>query len=47
VRSITIDNIDGRKYQAQDAEQLRETRLVPAEQFPFEIEKNIVGNKVA
>ncbi len=47
VRSITVDDEEGKKYQAADQKYLRETRLVPKDKFPFEIEKNIFGNKVA
>lgn len=34
-------------YKKLDKKEYRETRLVPAGKFPFTIEKNIVGNKVA
>lgn len=34
-------------YRALDKKEYRETRLVPEDKFPFSIEKNIVGNKVA
>lgn len=47
VRSITSDSKEGKEYKKRDAEQLRETKLVPADKFPLTIEKNIVGNKVA
>ena len=47
VRSIAVDNKEGRAYQALDVAQLRQTRLVPADKFPIESEKNIYGNKVA
>lgn len=47
VRSITPDNRSGKEYKKRDKDQLRTTYLVPQEQFPMKIEKNIVGNKVA
>lgn len=47
VRSITPNTKAGIAYKKADSEQLRETRLVPFEKFPINIEKNIVGNKVA
>lgn len=34
-------------YRKLDKKEYRETRLIPADKFPFGIEKNIVGNKVA
>jgi sugar-specific transcriptional regulator TrmB len=46
VRSITPNNKAGVEYKKQDQEELRQTRLVPMEKFPINIEKNIVGNKV-
>lgn len=46
VRSITPNNKAGIEYKKRDAEELRQTRLVPLEKFPINIEKNIVGNKV-
>jgi len=47
VRAVTPNTKEGIEYQKNDKEQIRETRLVPLEKFPFNIEKNIVGNKVA
>lgn len=47
VRSIVPNNKAGVAYKKDDSTQLRETRLVPLEKFPINIEKNIVGNKVA
>jgi sugar-specific transcriptional regulator TrmB len=47
VRSITPDTPEGIEYKNQDHEQFRETRLVSASTYLFEVEKNIVGNKVA
>lgn len=47
VRAITPNNEDGKKYQQKDEKELRETRLVPEAEFPFTIEKNICGDKVA
>ncbi len=47
VRSLSPNNEDGVKYQLNDKEQLRETRLVPQDKFLFSIEKNICGHKVA
>jgi len=38
---------EAKEYQKNDKKQLRETRLVPLEKFPINIEKDIVGNKVA
>jgi sugar-specific transcriptional regulator TrmB len=47
VRAITPDTKEGIEYKKRDAEELRETKLVPKDKFPLAIEKNIVGNKVA
>lgn len=47
VRSITPDTKEGIAYKKRDQNELRETRLVPKESFPFAIEKDIVGNKIA
>lgn len=47
VRAITPNTKDGVRYKQQDKDQLRKTRLVPVNKFPFAIEKDIVGNKVA
>ena len=46
VRAITSDTVAGKEYKKRDLEELRETKLVPADQFPLAIEKNIVGDKV-
>lgn len=46
VRAITPDTQAGKDYQKRDKIELRETKLVPKDQFPIAIEKNIVGNKV-
>jgi sugar-specific transcriptional regulator TrmB len=46
VRAITSDTAEGKEYKMRDSEELRETKLVPADQFPLAIEKNIVGDKV-
>ncbi len=46
VRSICPDNPGGRDYQKKDKKELRTTRLIPFKLYPFEIEKNIVGNKI-
>lgn len=47
VRSIAPNTKEGIEYKKADKEQLRQTRLIPLEKFPIDIEKNIVGNKVA
>jgi HTH-type transcriptional regulator, sugar sensing transcriptional regulator len=47
VRSISPDNEGGKKYKKNDANELRQTRLIPKEKFPLTIEKNICANKVA
>ena len=44
---ISPDNKASIQYKKRDAKELRTTYLVPQEQFPIHIEKNIVGNKVA
>jgi len=46
VRAITSNTKEGIEYKKRDKDELRETKLVPKDQFPFAIEKNIVGNKV-
>lgn len=46
VRSITPNTKAGIEYKKRDKTELRETKLVPKDVFPFAIEKNIVGNKV-
>lgn len=45
-RVISPDSKDARNYKETDAQQLRETRLVPLDTFPIRIEKDITGNKV-
>ncbi len=47
VRAIAADNEAGIEYKSRDEAELRETRLVPQDQFPLTIEKNICGNKLA
>jgi len=47
VRSISLDNEEGKSYQSRDKEELRITRLIPQAKFPLTIEKNICANKVA
>ncbi len=47
VRAIALDNAEGKDYQSKDKTELRETRLVDKNKSPFEIEKNVIGNKVA
>ena len=46
-RSIVVDTPKTREYTSKNAEQLRITRLVPADKFPFTNEIDIYGNKVA
>lgn len=46
VRAITPNTKEGIAYKKRDKQEMRETRLVPKEKFPFLIEKNITGNKV-
>lgn len=46
-RSIVPDVPLGRRYKSADAYQYRQTRLVPADDFPVTFEKVIVGNTVA
>ena len=46
-RSIAVDTPEARKYTDKNKEQLRTTRLVPAELFPFSNEIDIYANKVA
>ena len=46
-RAIGPDNEANREYVSHDKEQMRETRLVPQERFPFSNEIDIYGNKVA
>lgn len=47
VRAITPDTPEGVLYQQKDQAENRITKLVPRGKFPFSIEKNICGNKVA
>ncbi len=47
VRAIFPDSTDSRAYQSMDQRFLRESRLVPADKFPFRSEINIYGNKMA
>lgn len=47
VQAIGPDNPINREYVVHDKEQMRQTRLVPAEKFPFSNEIDIYGNKVA
>jgi sugar-specific transcriptional regulator TrmB len=46
VRAIGPDTDDVIKYKKNDREQMRQTRLVPKEKFPFSIEMDIYGNKI-
>ncbi|MFA5927074.1 MAG: helix-turn-helix domain-containing protein [Patescibacteria group bacterium] len=46
-RSIVVDTPETRKYTNKDTEQLRTSRFVPADKFPFTNEIDIYGNKVA
>lgn len=46
-RVISPDDSLSQEYKKHDLEELRVTRLVPAENFQINIEKDIVGNKVA
>ena len=46
MRAIVEDSELGRKHKEQDKEELRKTRLVPKEKFPFKNEINIYGDKV-
>lgn len=45
-RVISPDTPQARGYQAKDKEQLRQIILVPDLDFPEDLEKNIVGNKI-
>lgn len=47
VRAIGPDTSELRAYKKQDRAFLKQTRLVEARKFPFSIEMNIYGNKVA
>lgn len=46
VRAIVPDTKEGKEFKKRDKTELRDTKLVPKDQFPVCIEKNIVGNKV-
>lgn len=46
-RSLAADTPETRQFTDKNKEQLRTTRLVPADQFPFTNEINIWGNKVS
>lgn len=47
IRAIFPDTPMSRLRQSKDFEELRESRLVPAEQYPFTMEMNIYDDKVA
>lgn len=47
VRAIAADLPETRRFTERDKEQLRETRLVPADAFPFANEIDIYADKVA
>jgi len=47
LRGIAPDDETGRRVQGQDRENIREIRLVPAEEFNFDNEINIYDHKVA
>ena len=48
VRAIAPDEPFAQKYKGLDQKSLRQTRLVPASQFPFAVEINLYGkNKIA
>lgn len=47
VRSIQPDTPQAIDYKARDREELRETRLVPAKDFPGNSEINIIGDMIA
>lgn len=47
VRVIGPDTEEIKEYKKSDQKDLKETRLVPKDQFPFSIEMNIYGNKLA
>jgi sugar-specific transcriptional regulator TrmB len=46
-RVITPNSKGAKEYQKRDEKELRETRLVPSGKFLIDIEKDVVGNKVA
>jgi 8-oxo-dGTP diphosphatase len=45
-RAIAEDSEEAREHQKMDREELRQTRLVNKERFPFKNEINIFGNKI-
>lgn len=45
-RAIAEDSDEAREHQKMDREELRQTRLVDKERFPFKNEINIFGNKI-
>ncbi len=47
VKSIQPDKEEAVEYQGRDKDELRETRLVPKNEFPGESEINIIGDMVA
>lgn len=47
VRAIAPDTEEMINYKKSDKEFIKQTRLVPKEKFPFTIEMNIYGNKLA
>lgn len=47
VRAIAPDTEEMIEYKKGDKEFIKQTRLVPKEKFPFTIEMNIYGNKIA
>jgi len=46
IKLIAPDDFWGRGHQRKDKKSKRETRLIPKDKFPFEMEANIYGNKV-
>lgn len=47
VRAIAPDTEEMQEYKKNDKEFIKQTRLVPKNKFPFTIEMNIYGNKLA
>ncbi len=47
VKVIAPNDFFGQKQRREDIKVKRETRLIPKERFPFEMEANIYGNKVS
>lgn len=45
-RAIAEDSEEAREHQKRDKEELRETRLISREKFPFRNEINVFGNKM-